>query len=396
MSLAVRDDESSPSHLRIQAVTVPVSDLERSIEFYETTLGFTVVQRVSTPLGVRLAFVAPPDGPALLILTEADTARRMGTASGIVFVTDDIARQHRDWVDRGVVFNASPQATDWGAQHATFSDPDGNSFQLIEADVITRQIEAERERVADAAERARRAAQDIRIAKQVQAGLFPRLRPSVQTLDYAGLCLQARQVGGDYFDFLDFGSGRLGLVLGDVSGKGIGAALLMANLQAHIRSHYSQYPDDLPALLVSVNRLFLESAPSASYASLFFGIYDDRSRRLTYINCGHPPVLVLRHDGRTEWLHATSYVIGMFEEWSGESRSIDLAPGDAFVLYTDGVTEAIDQNGTEFGALEMESVCRRAPHDAAAMLDALVVAVRTFSGDRQTDDITVVTARVSP
>ena len=388
-------DESSPSHLRIHAVSVPVNNLDTSIEFYETTLRFNVVRRVVTPLGIRVAFVAPPDGAALLVLSEADTARRSGTSTDIVFVTDDIERQHREWVARGVVFHALPQATDWGARHATFSDPDGNAFQLFQADAITRQIEVERQRVADANERARRVAQEIRIAKQVQAGLFPRVRPVLRTLDYAGLCLQARQVGGDYFDFLDFGEGRLGVVIGDVSGKGIGAALLMATLQAHVRSHYSQHPDDLPALLRSVNRLFQESAPSASYASLFFGVYDDRSQQLTYVNCGHPPVLVLRSDGRADWLDATSYVIGMFEQWTGESRTIDLAPGDMFVLYTDGVTEAVDQNGTEFGALEMESVCRRATNNATAVLDTLVEAVRTFSGERQSDDITVVTARVT-
>jgi hypothetical protein len=126
-------------------------------------------------------------------------------------------------------------------------DPDENAFHLIEADSITEQIETERRSVAERAARERHAANELAIATRVQAGLFPQHRPAMATLDYAGVCLQARRVGGDYFDFLDFGNGRLSLVIGDVSGKGLGAALLMANLQAHVRSRYALHGDDLPA-----------------------------------------------------------------------------------------------------------------------------------------------------
>jgi serine phosphatase RsbU (regulator of sigma subunit)/predicted enzyme related to lactoylglutathione lyase len=389
-----RSDETSDPYLRIQSVTVSVTRLDRSLEFYEATLGFRTLRRIEAPMGGRIAFVTPPDGSTLLILSETEAPHPGSLRSGITFVTDDIARQHREWLSRGVAFQDAPRIIGSGARLATFSDPDGNAFALVEADEITKQIEAERQSVADQAEGRRRAIYELGIATQVQAGLFPRQRPSMKTLQYAGMCVQARQVGGDYFDFLDFGGGRLGVVIGDVSGKGLGAALLMANLQACIRSHYALYPTDLSSLLRSVNRLFQESAPAASYASLFFGVFEDQTGRLTYINCGHPPALLMRADGRAEWLEATSAVLGMFEEWSGTAQTIDLATGDAFVLYTDGVTEAFDPAGNEFGQAEMAAVCRDARGDADAMLDAVVSTVRAFSGDQQGDDMTVVTACV--
>src|SRR5262249_52640342 len=120
----------------------------------------------------------------------------------------------------------------------------------------------------------------------------------------------------------DFGGGRVGLVVGDVSGKGLGAALLMANLRAHVRSQYSLHPGDLPTMLSSINHLFHESTPAASYATLFFGAYDDRTRCLRFVNCGHPPPLLLRRDGSLEQLATTGSVVGMFETWTGLASSV--------------------------------------------------------------------------
>jgi serine phosphatase RsbU (regulator of sigma subunit) len=214
------------------------------------------------------------------------------------------------------------------------------------------------------------------------------------TLDYAGICLQARRIGGDYFDFLEFGGGRVGLVVGDVSGKGLGAALLMANLQAHVRSQYSLHRDDLTAMLTSVNHLFLKSAPAASYATLFFGVYDDRSRQLRFVNCGHPPALLLRRDGAVQQMATTSPVLGMFETWTGLASSVDLDAGDVMVLYTDGVTEALDAAGDEFGVTRLaEALCVERSGSAERLLDRAVSAVRSFSGTQQDDDITIVVAR---
>ena len=392
MSARPADQPPAP-YLRIQTVTVPVADLDRSLFFYRTRLGFTILHESVAFTGARIGLVAPPDGSAILVLSQSDPDHRLGTATGISLLTDDLDAQYLEWSSRGVSFGEAPQPSR-GARHVTFRDLDGNAFHLVEADVVSRQLEAEREAAAARAERERRAAHEIAIAMKVQAGLFPQQRPPVTTLDYEGRCIQARAVGGDYFDFLDFGGGRLGLVIGDVSGKGLGAALLMANLQAHIRGQFARHADDLPGLLTSVNRLFKQSAPAASYATLFFGLYDDRARRLRFVNCGHPPPLLLRADRRTERLDATSWVLGMFDEWAGYSGEVQLAAGDTLVLYTDGVTEIADGRGDEFGATRLADAVRSAePELAVALLDRAIAAARRFGGAEPVDDITMVVAR---
>src|SRR5208283_3973819 len=130
---------------------------------------------------------------------------------------------------------------------------------------------------AEKLESERRTAQEMEIARQVQARLFPQIKPEFKTVEYAGICLQARQVGGDYFDFLNLGQQRLGLIIGDVSGKGIAAALLMANLQANLRSQCAIALEHPELLLRSVNRMFYESTVDSAYASLFFAEYDDKA-----------------------------------------------------------------------------------------------------------------------
>src|SRR5258708_31963524 len=125
----------------------------------------------------------------------------------------------------------------------------------------------------------------------------------------------ARQVGGDYYDFLNLGGERIGLVLGDISGKGIAAALLMANLQANLRSQCAIALDEPERLLRSVNRLFYENTADSSYATLFFAEYDDARQVVRYANCGHLAALLFRHDGGMERLDSTGTVLGLFKEW---------------------------------------------------------------------------------
>src|SRR5262249_15312598 len=160
-----------------------------------------------------------------------------------------------------------------------FEDIDKNSFALVSFDEMTQAVEAQRRATAEKLEAERRAAHELEIAKRVQARLFPQIFPSLKTLDYAGICIQARQVGWDYYDFLNLGQERLGLVLGDISGKGIAGALLMANLQANLRSQCIAGLDDPQRLLRSVNQLFFDNTADSSYATLFFGEYDDQTQR---------------------------------------------------------------------------------------------------------------------
>ena len=192
------------------------------------------------------------------------------------------------------------------------------------------------EEIAQRMEAEQRRGYEMEIAIRVQAGLFPQHVPALQTLEYTGRCIQARAVGGDYYDFVELGPSRVGLVLADIVGKGMGAALLMANLQANLRNQYAVAMDDLPRMLRSVNRLFHTSSPESSFATLFFGIYEDATRRLCYANCGHNPPLLLRADGRAEWLAATSTVLGLFLKWEPTTIEVELAPNDILVVFPTG------------------------------------------------------------
>jgi serine phosphatase RsbU (regulator of sigma subunit) len=170
------------------------------------------------------------------------------------------------------------------------------------------------EKMAERMEADRRAAHEMEIARQVQTRLLPQMMPPLETLEYAGGCIQAREVGGDYYDFLDLGPGRLGIVLADISGKGISGVLLMANLQANLCTQYAVALEDLPRLLRPVNRLFYENTPDDCYATLFFGDYDDSGRQLRCANSGHNPPLLLHASEKLERLAATTTVLGLFSD----------------------------------------------------------------------------------
>jgi serine phosphatase RsbU (regulator of sigma subunit) len=231
--------------------------------------------------------------------------------------------------------------------------------RLVSFDEESRAVEAQRRAAAEKLEAERRAHHELEIARQVQARLFPQSLPASRTLSYAGRCMQAREVGGDYFDFLSLGQERLGLVVGDIAGKGIAAALLMANLQANLRSQCATALDQLQVFLRSVNQLFHENTVESAYATLFFAEYDDRERRLRYANCGHLPGLLLRRDGSVERLDATAYVLGLFPDWDCSIGERRLDPGDVLALYTDGITETFDHADQEFGEERLVASLRR-------------------------------------
>ena len=249
------------------------------------------------------------------------------------------------------------------------------------------------EEMAERMEAERLTAQELEIARQVQAKLLPQKTPTLATLEYAGKCVQARAVGGDYYDFLDLGSGRVGFVLADIVGKGISAALLMANLQAHLRSLSAVLAQDLEKSLQSVNRMFCEATEPNKYATLFIGVYDDGTRCLRYANCGHHPPLLVR-DGKIEHLNSTATVLGMFEQWECPVAETSMAARDLLVIYTDGVVEATNSSEMEFGedgilrTIQANGFC-----NAQLLLEKLVTSVQNFSSGEQIDDLTLVVAR---
>lgn len=236
----------------------------------------------------------------------------------------------------------------------------------------------------------RRVKSELEIARNVQQKLFPHQTRRLATIDYAGQCVPAREVSGDYYDFLDIGESGLGFVLADVSGKGVAAALLMANLQACFRSQSQDSLRQPASVLRSVNKLFYESTPPEHFATLFFGVYDDRSRRLRYANCGHPPPFLVRANGAVERLAATATVLGVFSNWSSEERTVDLRAGDTLVLFSDGVTEAGIETEDEFGEAGLLRVIEAASGAGAERLvDEIIHAV---AAEKQ-DDVTVVAVR---
>ena len=237
--------------------------------------------------------------------------------------------------------------------------------------------------------------QEIVVARAVQRRFFPREKPRLRTLDYSGKCVQARTVGGDYYDFLDLGEGRVGFVLADVSGKGVAAALLMANLQGSIHNQAGTSSRDIPALLAAVNSHLFEHTDPHRYTTLFLGCYDDESRSLTYVNCGHNPPLVLRRDGAVEHLEATATVLGLFPDWQCRVEETQIHPGDLVSIYTDGITETTASNGDEFGEVRLlAELSQSRQMESAAIVQRIEHAVEAFRDSTHLqDDLTLVVAR---
>ena len=393
----LRLDRQDP-YLTLHFIMIFVRDQERSLRFYRDQLGFRVTVDHQFENGVRWIEVAPPDGSANLALVQvtpgSDSENLVGRDTNIYFLSEDVIAKYNEWNGRGVRFLFPPRVPEWGGFFTRFEDPDANSYGVAGFDEFTHTVESQRRVQEQRLEAERRAAQEVEIAKQVQARLFPQVRPPAKTLEYAGLCLQARQVGGDYFDFLDLGQQRLGLVIGDVSGKGIAAALLMANLQANLRSQCALALTHPELFLRSVNKLFYENTVDSAYASLFFAEYDDDSRRLRYANCGHLSGIIMRGDHACCRLPSTGTLLGLFQDWECKFSEFELAPGDLLTLYTDGVTEALNERGEEFGEENLIQRLRHySEHPCEAAVEAITNEVRALSPGDQHDDITLIMAR---
>jgi catechol 2,3-dioxygenase-like lactoylglutathione lyase family enzyme len=230
-------------HLRLHCVNIFVRDQDRSLRFYLNKLGFHLAFDARLQSGDRWVAVSPPDGSAILSLVvpkpKSQEYKLIGRSTQVVFVTEDVAAKFQEWSKRGVLFQHTPrlkrikyvpqeqalpsptpsillgrETPIWGGVFTRFRDIDGNSFSLVSFDEVTHAVEAHRRTIAHKQESERRDAQEIEIAKQVQARLFPQTLPPLKTLEYAGVCIQARKVGGDYYDFLDLGRNRLGFVIG--------------------------------------------------------------------------------------------------------------------------------------------------------------------------------------
>jgi serine phosphatase RsbU (regulator of sigma subunit) len=238
-----------------------------------------------------------------------------------------------------------------------------------------------------------RAHYDMELAREAQAQLLPRKFPDLKTLSYAGICMPAGGVGGDFYDFLSLPYQCFGLVVGDIAGKGVAAALQMANLQATLRSLCGPLSYDIRELLRSVSEMFSENTSDGAYATLFFGEYNDRNRRLRYANCGHPAPFILRRNNTIKHLEPTGCVVGLKNGWDGSIAEVHLEPGDTLLAYSDGVTETTLDGSEEFGEKRLMDFVVQHNHLSVSELVHKVVAALVEFGGKPEDDITIVAAR---
>jgi sigma-B regulation protein RsbU (phosphoserine phosphatase) len=241
---------------------------------------------------------------------------------------------------------------------------------------------------------------ELEIAREVQERLFPQKLPNVPGLDYCGACRPALGVGGDYYDFLLLPGDRFGIAIGDVSGKGIAAALLMASLQASLRGQAIQGKDDLADLMSNVNNLVYEASAENRYATFFYSQYEATTRLLTYVNAGHNPPMIFRRRGQ-EWdilrLEAGGAVVGLLANFPYRQETVRLERGDILVAFTDGISEAMNSDDEEWGEDCMIEVVKQCSGMTAAdTLSVIIKAADAFvAGAKQHDDMTLLIARLA-
>jgi sigma-B regulation protein RsbU (phosphoserine phosphatase) len=241
---------------------------------------------------------------------------------------------------------------------------------------------------------------ELEMAQTVQLSLLPQQPPQTPSLEVAAFSRPSQIIGGDYFDFLDFLDGGVGLAIADVAGHGVSASLHMAGIQTLLRS-LAPGSVSPAAALEHIHRLLVHNVRFTTFVTMFLGAFDTRSNILTYCNAGHNPPLVLRggqNDGETtSWLWPTAAAVGLVEQGQFHSATIHLAPGDLLLMYTDGITEASNRQGEEFGRERLEASARSASRlPAAELIRSLRQAVEAFSGEEsQADDQTLLVCKIA-
>ncbi|HME08146.1 MAG TPA: GAF domain-containing SpoIIE family protein phosphatase [Bryobacteraceae bacterium] len=266
-----------------------------------------------------------------------------------------------------------------------FSDADANLLGLASSYTASA---LNLQRLRKEAEEARLLHREIEIARDVQSKLFPQHLPPVARVEYAGFCRPAKFVGGDYYDFLPTPDGSFVFTLGDVSGKGIAAAVLMASIQASLRTQMLRPPGDLVQLIAELNRSVFNSSTPDKYSTLFCGWIDPARRRLRYVNAGQVQPLLVR--GKTaRQLEVSSMPVGLIEHAIYEQAEVEIQSGDLLIAYSDGVTEAMNPAEELWSDAEVNRICSR--YTGTDVIEALVRGVDMFAnGAEQSDDLTVI------
>ncbi len=237
---------------------------------------------------------------------------------------------------------------------------------------------------------------ELTLAREVQARLMPKERPPVRGIECTGFCRPARAVGGDYYDFLDLDDGRFAFTLGDVSGKGIPAAVMMASIQTLLRSLLRDESRGLSATISDLNRTLYDSSTEDRYSTLFCGVLNQERTRLTYVNAGHVRPLVLRADGTLSEVQGGDMPVGILPGIQYEHRSIEVGPGDVVVVVSDGITEVCNAEGEFWDELLVHQIVQGHGNRPIAELPGVLCAdADTFAaGADQYDDMTVIVVRV--
>jgi sigma-B regulation protein RsbU (phosphoserine phosphatase) len=255
-------------------------------------------------------------------------------------------------------------------------------------------IRIERERLAELEHARRRLANELEQAAEIQRQFLPTRAPQLPGLELAGFNASCRTVGGDYYDFLTYPDGRVAVMVGDVCGKGMPAALLMMSLQARVQVLAAE--PNPPAVVVDrLNRVLTAAALNTRFISFFFALIDPASGELAYSNAGHNPPLLVRAGGNVEWLIGGGPVLGIVPDAGYEEVRRVLNSGDAVVLYSDGVTDSTNAQDEDFGEARLSEVLQQVHHASAdAILSALTTAVKDWAaGTPSPDDITLVVVR---
>jgi sigma-B regulation protein RsbU (phosphoserine phosphatase) len=236
---------------------------------------------------------------------------------------------------------------------------------------------------------------DWMTACDVQDRFMQNAGPRVDTLSYSARCRQMRALGGDFYDFMPLSHDLLGLAVGDASGKGLAAALMISNVQSSLRTAAAFVGSDGPAVLTAVNRQVHTSSLEDRYATLFYGVLDGATRRLQYVNAGHNAPMVIRRDGSIIWLRAGGLPVGIFPNSSYVQGEVQLNPGDLILAYTDGVIETVNPDGDEWGAEGLRKAVAESDMKCSDdIVNEVFTSMDDFSRGHQTDDATIVVVRV--
>jgi len=257
--------------------------------------------------------------------------------------------------------------------------PDDLNLLTVLANVAA--IRIEHQRLNEVEEQDRRRTADLHKAAVIQRRFLPAAPPAVKGLDAAGYNAPCYTVGGDYYDFICYADGRIAVVLADVAGKGIEAALLMSNLQAAVQI-LAEEPPNLKNVMARLDRSVSANCPSNRFITMFFAVFDPAENSMDYCNAGHNPALIIRASGEVEWLKAQGTVLGILPQLGYEARRVAFEPGDMFAVYSDGVTEAESGEGEEYGEerlAELLDVHRSRP--AQAVLHAVNETLREWTED---------------